>query len=82
MANTNFKAALYAAAALLLPVVGYSQSLAEEMNGLHGILEQLYDEMMPLCSDMIGISQGIAGFAALFLYRLAGMAAPGQRRAH
>lgn len=66
MAKINLKAAPYAAPALLLPVAGYSQSLAEEMNGLHGILEQLYDEMMPLCSDLIGISQGIAGFAALF----------------
>ncbi|WP_159798948.1 conjugative transposon protein TraJ [Flavobacterium sp. MK4S-17] len=66
MIKINFKAALYAAAALLLPVAGFGQSLAEEMNGLHGILEQLYDEMMPLCSDLIGISQGIAGFAALF----------------
>jgi conjugative transposon TraJ protein len=66
MAKINLKAAPYAAIALLLPIGGYSQSLAEEMNGLHGILEQLYDEMMPLCSDLIGISQGIAGFAALF----------------
>lgn len=66
MAKINLKAALYAAIALLLPIGGYSQSLAVEMNGLHGILEQLYDEMMPLCSDLIGISQGIAGFAALF----------------
>ncbi|MBY8961823.1 conjugative transposon protein TraJ [Flavobacterium sp. D11R37] len=54
------------AALLLLPAEGYSQSMAEEMNGLHSVLDQLYDEMMPLCSDLIGISQGIAGFAALF----------------
>ncbi|WP_297332230.1 conjugative transposon protein TraJ [Flavobacterium sp.] len=60
------KAAFYVAIGILLPASGYSQSLAEEMSGLHGILEQLYDEMMPLCSDLIGISQGIAGFAALF----------------
>lgn len=66
MAKLQFKAARYAALSLLLPASGYSQSLAEEMNGLHGILEQLYDEMMPLCGDLIGVSQGIAGFAALF----------------
>lgn len=66
MAKTNFKAAPYAAVGFLFPISGFSQSLAEEMNGLHGILDELYDEMMPLCSDLIGISQGIAGFAALF----------------
>jgi conjugative transposon TraJ protein len=66
MDKINLKAAPYAAITLLLPIAGFGQSLAEEMNGLHGILEQLYDEMMPLCSDLIGISQGIAGFAALF----------------
>lgn len=66
MAKLHFRAACYAALALLVPAATYSQSLAEEMNGLHGILEQLYDEMMPLCSDLIGVSQGIAGFAALF----------------
>jgi len=36
------------------------------MNSLHGVLEQLYDEMMPLCSNLLGVGQGIAGFAALW----------------
>ncbi|WP_244533823.1 conjugative transposon protein TraJ [Flavobacterium granuli] len=36
------------------------------MNSLHGVLDQLYDEMMPLCSNLLGVGQGIAGFAAIW----------------
>jgi len=63
----NYKpAAFYAAAGLLLPISAHAQSLADEMGSLHAILEQLYDEMMPLCSDLISVAQGIAGFGALW----------------
>ncbi|OAQ42397.1 conjugative transposon protein TraJ [Pedobacter psychrophilus] len=44
--------------------------MAQDMNsgasGLHLILDQLYQEMMPLCSKLIGVSQGIAGFATIW----------------
>lgn len=33
---------------------------------LHTILESLYDQMMPLCEDMLGVAKGIAGLGALF----------------
>ncbi len=36
------------------------------MNSLHSVLEQLYDEMIPMCSKLIGVGQGIAGFAAIW----------------
>lgn len=51
---------------LLLPILGRAQGLADEMNGLHGVLDQLYNEMMPLCSQLIGVGQGLAGFAAIW----------------
>ena len=35
-------------------------------DSLHGILRSLYNEMMPLCEDMTGVSKGIAGLGALF----------------
>jgi len=38
--------------------------IADEMNNLHGVLDQLYSEMLPLCSQLIGVGRGIAGFAA------------------
>jgi len=66
MDKINKKAVYYTVIGLLLPAMAYCQSLADEMSSLHGLLEQLYDEMIPLCSNLIGVSQGIAGFAALW----------------
>lgn len=33
---------------------------------LHTILGSLYNQMMPLCEDMLGVAKGIAGLGALF----------------
>jgi len=46
--------------------IGNAQGIVTEMNGLHGVLEQLYDEMMPLCSKLISVGRGIASFAAIW----------------
>jgi len=43
-----------------------AQSLADDMNGLHAVLDQLYEEMMPLCNNLLAVGQGIAGFAAIW----------------
>lgn len=51
---------------LMVPFFSLAQGIATEMNGLHGVLDQLYDEMMPLCSRLISVGQGIAGFAAMW----------------
>lgn len=40
--------------------------LAIDFDNLHQVLRNLYTEMMPLCSDMIGVAKGIAGLGALF----------------
>lgn len=61
---TWIRAALIAVVGIALPQLSQAQGVADEMNSLHGVLEQLYDEMMPLCSKLIGVGQGIAGFAA------------------
>jgi len=60
------KNAFLKAVAILFPITASSQNLANDMQGLHGVLDQLYDEMMPLCSNLIGVGQGIAGFAAIW----------------
>lgn len=60
------RAVFIAAVGMVLPLLSQAQGLADEMNGLQGVLDQLYDEMMPLCSKLIGVGQGIAGFAALW----------------
>ena len=35
-------------------------------DNLHQILQNLYQSMIPLCSDMIGVAKGLAGLGALF----------------
>lgn len=52
--------------AMILPFTIQAQGIADDVNGLHSVLEQLYDEMMPLCSNLIGVGQGLAGFAAMW----------------
>lgn len=51
---------------LVLPVSSYGAGVANEIGSLHSVLEQLYDDMIPLCSQVIGVGQGLAGFAALW----------------
>jgi len=54
---------------LILPSIGYGQDVsgwADDIKSLHSVLDQLYDELMPLCSQLIGVGRGIAGFAALW----------------
>ncbi|MNJ95274.1 hypothetical protein D3C87_129820 [compost metagenome] len=60
------KVVLLATVGLLLPGILSAQDLAGEINGLHGVLDTLYDQMMPLCSQLIGVGRGLAAFAALF----------------
>lgn len=40
--------------------------LAIDFQNLHQILQKLYVDMMPLCSNMTGVAKGIAGLGALF----------------
>lgn len=40
--------------------------LAIDFDNLHQLLRNLYQDMMPLCGDMIGVAKGIAGLGALF----------------
>lgn len=50
---------------LLIPHLADAQGgMAGKIRSLHEVLEELYDDMMPLCSRLIGVGRGIAGFAA------------------
>lgn len=40
--------------------------LSIDFTNLHTILTDLYDKMMPLCEDMLGVAKGLAGLGALF----------------
>ena len=41
-----------------------------EFNNLHEVLRSLYDEMLPLSSDMAAVAKGLAGLGALFYVAL------------
>jgi conjugative transposon TraJ protein len=60
------KKTLYVIPWILLPCISHAQTIAGDMNSLHAVLEQLYDEMMPLCSNLLGVGQGLAGFGAIW----------------
>ena len=50
---------------MLIPNAAFAQGgFADEVKSLHAVLEKLYDEMLPLCSKLISVGRGIAGFAA------------------
>lgn len=60
------KAATALAALFLLPYSIQAQGIGDEMNSMHAVLDQLYDEMMPLCNNLLAVGQGIAGFATIW----------------
>ena len=49
---------------MLLPVMAEAQGMAGKIRSLQEVLEELYTDMLPLCSRLIGVGRGIAGFAA------------------
>ena len=53
-----------------VPCIGFSQ--VNGVDQMHTVLENLYTEMLPLCSQMIRVAQCIAAFGALFFigYRI------------
>jgi conjugative transposon TraJ protein len=51
---------------MFLPAVVCAQGTAGSVSGLHGVLDHLYDQMIPLCSRLISVGRGIAGFAAIW----------------
>lgn len=67
--NRFFKFLVSALGLMLLvfsPVFSFAQGgLAGEMQSMHLVLDRVYQEMLPLCSKLIGVGRGLAGFAAL-----------------
>ena len=61
------KFGMYVTMVIFLPMIGHAQdtALSTGIGGLQAVLDQLYQTMLPLCSQLIGVAQGIAGFAAL-----------------
>lgn len=53
---------------LALPYLSMAQTngTADDIKGLQSVLDQLYTEMLPMCSQLIGVGRGIAGFASIW----------------
>jgi conjugative transposon TraJ protein len=63
------RAAMIAVVGMLCPFLSHAQSsggVADYIGGLQGVLDTLYTQMIPMCSQLIGVGSGIAGFAALW----------------
>lgn len=63
----SVRAALIAAVGTVLPACLYAQDgggLGNDLKNMQSTLDQLYDQMIPMCSELIGVGRGIAGFAA------------------
>jgi len=53
----------------------------ETFSNLHEVLRNLYDEMMPLCSDITGVATGVADTGCTVLCGLTGVAGSFESRA-
>jgi conjugative transposon TraJ protein len=49
----------------LCPFFLFAQGVVGEVDQMHNVLENIYQEMMPLCSQMLRVAQTIACFGAL-----------------
>ncbi|HRK52755.1 MAG TPA: conjugative transposon protein TraJ [Cyclobacteriaceae bacterium] len=66
MKNIPFRAILTFLLIAFLPSVLHAQSFTGEIHSLQSVLDQLYAEMLPLSSKLIGVGRGLAAFAALW----------------
>ena len=62
--NQWLKGVLGITGGLLWPALSRAEGLDGEIEGLQKVLGELYQEMLPLCSQLIGVGSGLAGFAA------------------
>jgi len=46
--------------------VVHAQDITSSLQGMQPVLNNVYDQMMPMCSNLIDAARGIAGFAALW----------------
>lgn len=52
---------------VLLPSIGLAQeAIGNDLKSMQSVLDEVYAQMIPLCSRLISVGRGIAGFAALW----------------
>ncbi len=50
---------------LQMPLFSHAQGVATSLKGMQPVLDDVYSQMLPLCSKLIDAARGIAGFGAL-----------------
>ncbi|NVM67313.1 conjugative transposon TraJ protein [Mucilaginibacter sp. SG538B] len=66
MKKKTLTVATLATLGVLCPLLSHAEGVADDLHSLQDMLSQLYDQMIPLCSGMIGVARAIGGFAALW----------------
>jgi len=69
MKKRKYAVAIAIAVGMICPLAAGAQVVsgwADDVKSLHSVLEQLYSEMLPMCSQLIGVGRGIAAFAAIW----------------
>jgi len=51
---------------MALPQMVLADGLSNDIHGLQSVLDNVYNEMLPMCGQLIGVARGIAGFGALW----------------
>src|SRR6476620_10644579 len=63
----NCRKAIAIIAIMISPTLTSAQTgMAGDVKSLQAVLDQLYEEMIPMCSQLIGVGRGIAAFAAMW----------------
>lgn len=66
MKKLKFLAIILMVTGMVLPQLSFAQGISGNAQGLQKVLDNVYQEMIPLCSKLIDVARGIAGFAALW----------------
>lgn len=66
MKTKIFLTAIIAVTGIAFPLFSQAQGLANDIQGLQGTLNGVYNDMIPMCSQLIGTGRAIAGFGALW----------------
>jgi conjugative transposon TraJ protein len=66
MKKMSIITAILAVTGIFFPLFSQADGLATDIQGLQGTLNGVYNDMLPMCGQLIGIGQAIAGFGALW----------------
>ena len=66
MKKKTYLTAILAVTGIAFPLFSKADGLATDIQGLQGTLNGVYNDMLPMCSGLIGVGRAIAGFGALW----------------